>query len=337
MTKRAAAALLAGLILLISAAAAQADRRVALVIGNSAYQNAPALPDPVPDATAMAAMFQKAGFDVVTARYDAGNAAFRRAVREFDDAAAGSDIAAVYYSGHGIAIHGVNYLVPVDARLASDWDADDELVALERFVEPVGQARQLGVIILDANRDNPFTRTMKQRRPDSAQQSAANVAPVEPGRMNTLIAYAAKAGSLSVDGTGDRSPFTAALLHHMFVPGLDIRFAFGRIRDEVLKATNNRQEPFVYGSLGGGTIALVGSPDRTSDAAQSPDQVKTDYALVERIGTEAAYKTFLAQHPTGCYARLALRHVAAMEAAKLKGPSENVATDEAGVATGCEP
>jgi len=99
---------------------ALADRRVALVIGNSAYQHAPVLPNPAKDAKAIAEMFAKAGYDVVSAQYDVGNLDFKRAIRKFEDAAADADIAVVYYAGHGLEIGGTNYLIPVDARLASD-------------------------------------------------------------------------------------------------------------------------------------------------------------------------------------------------------------------------
>jgi uncharacterized caspase-like protein len=139
---------------------ALAEKRVALVVGNSAYQHAPALPNPARDARAMAAMFEKGGYAVVTAQYDAGNLQFKRAIRQFEDAAADADVAVIYYAGHGIEIHGVNYLVPVDAKLASDRDADDEAITLDRLVEAADGAKRLRLVILDACRDNPFVKTM---------------------------------------------------------------------------------------------------------------------------------------------------------------------------------
>src|SRR6202045_1632813 len=113
--------------------AAGKRQRVALVIGNSAYQHAPALPNPARDAKAIAAMFERGGFAVITAHYDAGNLQFKRVIRQFEDAAADADIAVIYYAGHGIEIHGVNYLVPIDAKLASDRDAADEAITLDRL------------------------------------------------------------------------------------------------------------------------------------------------------------------------------------------------------------
>jgi hypothetical protein len=290
---------------------ALADRRVALVIGNSAYQHAPVLPNPAKDAKAIAAMFAKAGYDVVSAQYDVGNLDFKRAIRQFEDAAADADIAVVYYAGHGIEIHGTNYLVPVDAKLASDRDADDEAITLDRLAVSVDGARKLRVIILDACRDNPFGRNMKKERTAELRGITAGLSAVEPTGTNTLIAYAARAGSQAEDGDGDHSPFALALINNLFVPGLDIRLAFGRVRDEVLKKTGNRQEPFVYGSLGAGTVALVPGPTEqpvvTTDDLQG---VKGDYGLVEAIGTKGAWEVFLTQHPTGFYADLARQQIA---------------------------
>jgi uncharacterized caspase-like protein len=304
--------LLAFLAFVLPVSAAHAERRVALVIGNAAYQNAPALAAPAKDASAMAAMFRKAGYDVVSTASNLGIAQFRSAVRQFDDAAADSDVAVVYYSGHGIQIKGTNYLIPVDAKLASDWDAEDQLVALDRLFDAVAQARRLGLIVLDASRENPFTKTIKQQRPKSPPV-AAGVAATESANVNVVIAYAAKAGTLAANDVGDHSAYTTALMHSLFVPGLDVRLAFGRVRDEVLKATDNRQEPFLYGSLGGANIALVPGPEKTAAIADDLNDVRADYRLVEKINNKGAWQIFLTQHPTGCYADLARARVAALE------------------------
>jgi hypothetical protein len=307
-------------VLLVVPRTAEAEKRVALVIGNSAYQHAPALLDPVKDAQAMAAMFQRAGFDVVTAQYDVGALDFRRALRQFEDAAAVADIAVVYYSGHGIEIQGVSYLLPVDAKLTSDRDVGDETISLDRLTAAVDGAKRLRLVIIDACRDNPFARTMLRQRTASTPRGNPGLGAVEPSSINTLIAYAAKAGSVVEDGNGEHSPFTAALLNNLFVPGLDVRLAFGRIRDQVLKATGNRQEPFVYGSLGSGSIALVVRPGplvaETDTAAE-----KSDYNLVATIGTKGAWEVFLSQHPNGFYSDLARRQIAKLNAGE---PAANV-------------
>jgi hypothetical protein len=306
---------------------ARAERRVVLIVGNSAYQNAPALPNPVRDAVAMAAMFQKAGFDVVTTANDVGIVQFRRALRQFEDQAADADIAVVYYAGHGIEIHGSNYLVPIDAKLASDRDADDEAITLERLAEAVDGAKRLRLIILDACRDNPFAPNMKQQRTAAIRGISSGLSAVEPTSINTLIAYAAKAGTSAFDGDSQHSPFTGALLDNLFVPGLDIRLAFGRVRDEVLQKTSNQQEPFVYGSLGGANIAIVPAPAQAAAPKLQPDTAteaageKSDYSLVEKIGTKGAWEVFLAQHPTGFYSDLARQQIAKMTLASAQAPA----------------
>src|SRR5579864_6501824 len=216
---------------------AVAERRVALVIGNSTYQNAPVLPNPAKDAKAIAAMFAKAGYDVVSAQYDVGNLDFKRAIRQFEDAATDADIAVIYYAGHGLEIHGTNYLIPVDARLKSDRDAEDEAITLERLTQSVDGARKLRVIILDACRHNPFGRTMRKERTAAVRGVNPGLGAIEPSATNTLVAYAARAGSQAEDGDSDHSPFALALINNLFVPGLDIRLAFGRVRDDVLKRT----------------------------------------------------------------------------------------------------
>ena len=280
-----------------------ADKRVALIVGNSTYQTVPQLPNPSRDASAVAKMFKDAGFDSVDIQLNVGNLEFKRSIRKFEALADHADIAVVYYAGHGLEIGGTNYLIPVDARLASDRDADDEAIPLERLVSSADGAKRLRLIILDACRDNPFISIMRRERKVASRAVVAGLGKVEPTSTDTLIAYAAKAGSTADDGDGDHSPFTTSLLKNLTVPGLDVRLAFGRVRDEVLKTTGNRQEPFVYGSLGGGNISLVPPPPVPRETPVS--DIKTDYELVEKVGTARAWQVFLATHPNGFYADLA--------------------------------
>jgi len=296
-----------------------ADRRVALVVGNSAYQNAPLLPNPARDARAIADQFQKAGYDVVSTA-NLGIVDFKRAIRKFEDSVANADIAVIYYAGHGIEIHGTNYLVPVDAKLASDRDADDEAVTLERLVEAADGAKSLKLIILDACRDNPFVRTMKVLRTAALRDIRSGLTAVRPTSGDTLIAYAAEAGSTAEDGDGDHSPFAAAVVNSLFIPGLDVRLAFGRIRDEVHKKTNNRQSPFVYGSLGGGNISIVPGPN-DGVAVTDPIGAMRDYLLIEQIGSKRAWETFLAQHPTGPLADRARKEIERLNQAEAPAPA----------------
>ena len=243
---------------MLFATAAAADRRVALVIGNSAYKNASSLANTINDSTAIAKLFKSVGFEVVLSRNDLGVVDFKRAVREFLLTAENADIAVVYYAGHGIEVGGTNYLIPVDAKLGRDYDVEDEAVALDRIIWALQSVRRLRLILLDACRDNPFPAKLRSAGIRAVVQGG--LAKIEDVSADTLVAYAAKAGSTSFDGDGGNSPYATALLKHLTEPGLDVRIALGRVRDEVLNMTGGRQEPFIYGSLGGATIPLVPAP-----------------------------------------------------------------------------
>src|SRR5438876_7781404 len=277
-------------VLLLVGEPAFADKRVALVIGNATYQNVARLPNPVNDSATMAITLKDAGFDVVDSRHDLGAADTRRALRDFADRARDADIAVVYYAGHGIEVDGGNYLIPVDAKLERDTDVYDEALSLERVLIAIEPAKKLRLVILDACRDNPFAKTMK--RTVASRAIGQGLAKVEPANPNVLIAYSAKAGSTAADGDGKNSPFTIALANHIATPGLDVRRAFGFVRDEVLKTTGNRQEPFVYGSLGGEDVPLVPAPrPAAAPATPAPSaqaEARRDYALALQIGNKSA-------------------------------------------------
>jgi len=307
--------------LLLVCQPAFAEKRVALVLGNSAYQNVAPLPNPVNDGATIAATLKSAGFDVVDSRHDLPAAETRRVLRDFADRARDADIAVVYYAGHGIEVDGSNYLIPVDAKLERDTDVYDEALSLDRVLLAIEPAKILRLVILDACRDNPFSKVMK--RTVASRAIGQGLAKVEPSSPNMLIAYSAKAGSTAADGDGKNSPFTVALSKHLTTPGLDVRRAFGFVRDDVLKNTGNRQEPFVYGSLGGDDVPLVPAPAKVEPPAPAPNpqaEARRDYELALQIGNKSAMSAFLAQYPNGFYASLA----------KLQ--LEKFATEEARVA-----
>jgi uncharacterized caspase-like protein len=307
--------------LLLICQPAFAQKRVALVIGNSAYQNVARLPNPVNDGATVAATLKDAGFDVVDSRHDLPAAETRRVLRDFADRTRDADIAVVYYAGHGIEVDGSNYLIPVDAKLERDTDVYDEALSLDRVLLAIEPAKRLRLVILDACRDNPFSKAMK--RTVASRAIGQGLAKVEPTSPNMLIAYSAKAGSTAADGDGKNSPFTVALSKHLTTPGLDVRRAFGFVRDDVLKTTGNRQEPFVYGSLGGEDVPLVPAPAKIEPPASAPNpqaEARRDYELALQIGNKSAMSAFLAQYPDGFYASLA----------KLQ--LEKFATEEARVA-----
>jgi Caspase domain len=334
---RIAAAVLA---VLFAGGQALADKRVALVIGNSSYAHAPPLDNPVNDATAVSIMLEGAGFQVVETRRNLDLAGMGRVIRDFAAMTRDADIAVVFYAGHGLEVDGVNYLIPTDAKLERDIDVEYEAMPLDRVLRVLEPARSLRLVILDACRDNPFVRTMK-RTLASRGVVGRGLAGFEPGS-NTLIAFAAKGGSTASDGDGAHSPFTSSLLKYLTVPGLDLRFAFGKVRDEVFALTGSRQEPHVYGSLGGTAIALV--PGETSlgaaaGAAPSPSAAGSlssdtwrEYESAMKVGTAEALDVFLAAHPSGFYADLARAQRAKLLAAVPPTPAVPAAVPAPGAA-----
>lgn len=298
------AALLSAVLVTGFAESAAAEKRVAFVVGNSSYQNVNTLTNPANDAAAVTEMFRKAAFDVVESKRDLKNTEMRRALRDFTEKARDADIAVIYYAGHGIEVDGTNYLIPIDAALERDTDAYDEAISLDRILQAIEPARQLRLVILDACRDNPFAKNMK--RTVASRALGRGLAGVEPQRPNTLIAFAAKGGSTAADGDSRNSPFTAALLKHLAKPGLELGKAFRLVRDDVMNATGNKQEPFVYGSLGGNDVALVPAPAAAPPVAGNANaEIRRDYELAERVGTKEAWDSFVAANPAGFYADLA--------------------------------
>ncbi|QOZ54511.1 caspase family protein [Bradyrhizobium sp. CCBAU 53338] len=309
---------------------AHAERRIALVMGNSAYKNVGKLSNPANDAALVGGMFKKAGFDWVDIRTDLKASEMRKALRDFGGRARDAEVAVIYYAGHGIELDGTNYLIPTDAALETDSDVLDEAVGLDRALFAVEPAKQLRLIILDACRDNPFAKTMK--RTVAARAIGRGLAKVEPTSPNTMIAFAAKAGSTASDGDSKDSPFALALVERLPTPGLDLRKAFGFVRDDVLKNTSYQQEPYVYGSLGGDDVALVAAKPAPAGLQASPqDAVRKDYELALQLGTRDGWTAFLSQYSEGFYSNLAkgqLNKIAAEEARTTATEKARQAEDE---------
>jgi formylglycine-generating enzyme required for sulfatase activity len=239
-------AVLAGvMVLALGVVPGHAQSRVALVIGNSAYANVPALPNPANDARAVAASFKRLGFEVTTLT-DANFDVMRRGLINFGRRSRGAEMAVVYFAGHGMEVGGENWLIPTDAELAADTDTEDEAVSLHSVMLQVAGATKLGMVILDACRNNPFA--AKMQRSSRVRAVERGLSRVEPAD-NVLVAYAARDGTTASDGDGRNSPFTAALLKNIERPGLEIRFLFAAVRDEVMTATRRQQQPFIYQSL----------------------------------------------------------------------------------------
>jgi len=217
------------------------------VIGNSAYASVPRLSNPKNDAEAIAAALKRVGFSKVTTLADLDRNGLLDALKRFAGEAENADWAVVYFAGHGLEVAGLNYLVPVDAKLVSDRDIAFEAVAHDQVLRSVEGAKKLRLVILDACRDNPFLRSMN-RTSVASRSIGRGLAPIEPEGA-TLVAYAAKHGQVAQDGESGNSPFVSSLIKHLDAPGLEITFLFRKVRDEVLAATDRRQEPFTYGSL----------------------------------------------------------------------------------------
>lgn len=239
-------------ILLLTTAAAHAQARLALVIGNGAYRHVAALPNPPNDASDIAAALSRLGFSL-TRVTDGDLATMRASLAVFGQRARGSEMAVVFFAGHGMEIGGENWLIPIDARLQSDSDAETQSINLQAVLASIAEVSKLGLVVLDACRDNPFAATMT--RTIRARSVDKGFSRFEP-RGDVLVAYAAKDGSTARDGVGRNSPFSAALLKHVETPGLELNFLFRRVRDDVLAATNREQFPYVYGSLSQNEVYL---------------------------------------------------------------------------------
>ncbi len=304
--------------------------RVALVIGNGLYQNVPALPNPTRDANDISRALERLDFKI-TQLNNADAAEMRKAVVDFGRAAEGSEMAIVYYAGHGMEAGGENWLIPVNAELRADTDVEIEAVSLRSVTFQVSKARQLGLVILDACRNNPFA--AKMQRSLRTRAVTRGLAPTEPTD-NVLVAYAARDGTTANDGAGRNSPFTAALLHNIETPGLEISFLFRNVRDEVMAATKREQQPFVYGSLSKEAIYL--KPPALHSLQQGPvdegTASKEDEQFWQAIKTSSVpglYEEFLTKYPNSSHAfevRARLADLKSKEVASLN-PTTNASPD----------
>ena len=223
-------------------------RKVALIVGNGAYRSVEPLANPPRDAKLIASTFRELGFATVTLAPDLSRDKFFATLHEFGREAEKADWAVVYYAGHGMEIGGVNYLIPVDARLKADSDAETQAVALEQVIAAVAGARKLRLVMLDACRDNPFEKTMQ--RTIALKLVNRGFSNIEP-EAGFMVVYAAKHGETALDGDSLNSPFATVLARVIKEPKIEVRKLFDIVRDDVWKATNRAQQPFTYGSLPG--------------------------------------------------------------------------------------
>ncbi|MGL4966771.1 MAG: caspase family protein [Inquilinus sp.] len=310
---------------------ARADRRVALVIGNSAYQHVAQLPNPANDSTDIAAALERIGFQV-TLRHDLDYAGMRSALRDFGRDALGADMALIYFAGHGLEIDNHNYLVPVDARLATDLDVEFEAIPMELLLNTMVDVSVLRLVLLDACRDNPFVASMRMIQ--ATRSIGRGLSRVEPA-VGTLVGYAAKEGTTAEDGDNRNSPYTTALLAHLEESGIDIQFMFRKVRDSVLAATRGRQEPYVYGSLPGREIYLrppVMVQDREALPSALSDATATEIAFwdsVKNSDNPQVVASYLRRYPDGKFKELAELQLEGLSRRQTVNSSGSVAESSA--------
>ena len=309
---------LAGLLLAILTIPALAGERVALVIGNAQYAHARRLANPLNDAADIGTALARLGF-AVTKLENTDYAVLRQGLQAFSLAASASEVAVVFYAGHGIEVDQRNFLVPVDARLASDQDVEFETVPLELVMRSVSRASGLRLVILDACRENPFAVSMQ--RSGATRAIGRGLARVEPAG-ETLVAYAAKEGTTADDGEGRNSPYSTALLRYLEEPGLELNLLFRKVRDAVLASTGGRQEPYTYGSLSSQGVYLTArlEPDPRPSTVLPPsgDRPSSDRLTAEQLAAERLFwesvkdsedaadiQAYLDKYPGGEYEALA--------------------------------
>ncbi len=228
---------------------AAAAKRVALVIGNAAYLHAGALTNPVNDAAGMAKALTAAGFNVILG-LDLDRHAFEGKLREFARSVDGADAAVLFYAGHGLQVGGHNYLVPVDAVLASERDLDFEAVSLDFVLRQmeVGREGKTSIVFLDACRNNPLSRNLARSMGTRGTAVGQGLAEVQTG-VGTFIAYSTQPGNVALDGNGRNSPFTQALAAHVSEQGKNLTSVMIEVRNDVLKETGGQQVPWDHSAL----------------------------------------------------------------------------------------
>ena len=330
-----AAGVLLALVLLAAPLPASAAGRVALVVGNSTYEHIGRLPNPANDAADLSAALRRLGFDVTVAQ-DAGRTALTEALRAFTRRSTGADVALVFYAGHGMEMDGVNYLLPVDARLERDTDVRYETVTLDDVLASTSGAG-LRLVILDACRNNPLARSMT-RTVRTRNVSNGAFGDLDDALLGdeTLVAYSAEAGTVADDGAGRNSPYAAALLAHL-EERLEVGMLFRRVRERVLNATDGRQRPHEYHSLlgehylgvapvGGGLASAGGAGGPAASVAargSSPvlaQQETVFWESVRESANPAELEAYLARWPNGVYAPLARTRVATLRPAAAVDP-----------------
>jgi hypothetical protein len=316
------------------AAVSPVEKRVALVIGNGAYQNAVRLDNAVFDARAVAESFRKLGFQVVDG-YDLNIDQMRAKVSEFSAALSDSRSAVIYYAGHGISVDEENYLVPTDIVLKSPTDLDLNAISVSLLLKQMKRDERVNVVILDACRDNPFAAVLAKQK-TRALVVERGLTPIDGDlARGTLIAFASDPKSSALDGpTGAHSPFTEAFLAHLFDAGVPIDTVMSRVRNDVWEKTGHHQLPWVNTSLIGeyelnpqptSEPVIESAKPSTSlaeplvDSRQAQENLLWESAQHSNLGAD--YQAYLSAFPAGVFAQMAKNRIASMESARTSPPT----------------
>lgn len=271
------------------------ETRVALVIGNSAYERVPTLANPENDATDIAAALTRNGFDVTLA-VDASDVEMRSLLKEFARSSATSDLSLVYFAGHGIEVDKTNYLIPVNASLSNETDVGFEALPLDLVMQTLSVTEGIKIVIVDACRNNPFAEKLRETTGTrSVGKGLARVDPVGGVQVGgILVGYAAREGTVAYDGAGRNSPYATAILENLEAPGLEVSKFFRVVRDRVFELTGGQQEPFTYGALPGADIFLA-SPDSTETPDLSGQSLIEAFAEADLLDTGEGWEDFLSE------------------------------------------
>src|ERR1700751_3066121 len=263
-------AALAAIAVVASSSVARADKRVAFVVGNGAYRNVATLPNPPVDATAMAATLRNVGFDVVEG-VNLTRDGMTEKLLDFGQRGKGADIAVFYYAGHGTAINGMNFLLPVDADIKSEMDVKlGAAINVDLTLDQTMADAKVKLVFLDACRDNPFAAKIKSTATRSVSVGSG-LAEMKSGE-GTLIAFATGPGQTALDGQeGTNSPFTRALMAHIAAPGVEIQQAMTEVRAQVNEETNKGQLPWGHTNLIGSVYLNPAEPPKASAAPPTPE------------------------------------------------------------------
>ena len=296
-----------------------ATKRVALVIGNSVYEHATPLTNPENDAKAVSEALVKLGFEVVRGT-NLKHLDFAQIVGEFRKKLKDADSGVFFYAGHGLQVNGKNYLVPIDAQLEYEDSLEFEAVTLNAILRLMERETQTNIVFLDACRDNPLARNLASGMGTRSTAVGQGMARVEAG-IGTMISFATQPGNVALDGSGNHSPFTAALLNHIETPGLDIANLMRAVRLEVLTSTGRKQVPWSNSSLTG-SFFFKGKPnEKVSKNAIE----QTYWQAIRSSQDKRLYEGYLKQFPEGEYvvaARGMIDEIDAAETVRLKARKE---------------